>query len=126
MLYVGDGANKSLWKLDAELRELNFFDISHGILPDVVAYSKEKNWVYLIEAFYSTGTISEIRMIELKENLKACSADIIYVTAFLTKEDFKKNVLDIAWESEVWTADNPDHMVHFNGNKFLAAYSAGN
>ena len=125
VLYVGDGANKSLWKLDSELEELKFFDISHGILPDIVAYSKAKNWLYLIEAFYSTGTISEVRMIELKENLKNCNADIIYITAFLTKEDFKKNVLDIAWESEVWTADNPDHMVHFNGHKFLEAYSAG-
>ncbi|WP_166727766.1 BsuBI/PstI family type II restriction endonuclease [Mucilaginibacter gilvus] len=126
VLYVGDGANKSLWKLDEELKALNFFDISHGILPDVVAYSAEKNWLYLIEAFYSTGTISEVRMIELKKNLKGCSAEVIYITAFLTKADFKKNILDIAWESEVWTADNPDHMVHFNGHKFLAAYSSGN
>ncbi|OJW12630.1 BsuBI/PstI family type II restriction endonuclease [Mucilaginibacter sp. 44-25] len=124
VLYVGDGANKSLWKLDSDLQALNFFDISHGILPDVVAYSEEKNWLYLIEAFYSTGTISEVRMIELKANLKNCKAEIIYITAFLTKEDFKKNILDIAWESEVWTADNPDHMVHFNGHKFLGAYSS--
>jgi hypothetical protein len=58
VLYVGDGANKSLWKLDAELQSLKFFDISHGILPDVVAYSEEKNWLYLIEAFYSTGTLT--------------------------------------------------------------------
>ena len=41
VLYVGDGANKLLWKLDAELQALKFFDISHGILPDVVAYSEE-------------------------------------------------------------------------------------
>ena len=31
---------------------------------------------------------------------------------------------EIAWETEVWIADNPDHMVHFNGDKFLGPYKA--
>ncbi|MEK7434157.1 MAG: BsuBI/PstI family type II restriction endonuclease [Cyanobacteriota bacterium] len=122
VLYVGDGANKKLLKNENYLKKLNFFDISHGILPDIVAYSEEKNWLYLIEAFYSTGTISEIRMKELKKNLLECTAEIIFVTAFLTKEEFKKQILDIAWESEVWISENPDHLVHFNGHKFLGAY----
>ena len=119
VLYVGDGANKSLLKERTKLQELNFFDISHGMLPDIVAYSKSKNWLFLIEAFYSTGTISEIRMKELKQNLLTCKAEIVFVTAFGTKKEFQKNILKIAWETEVWTADNPDHLVHFNGHKFL-------
>jgi hypothetical protein len=119
VLYVGDGANKSLLKEGAKLQELNFFDISHGMLPDIVAYSKSKKWLFLIEAFYSTGTISEIRMKELKQNLVSCKAEIIFVTAFATKKEFQKHILKIAWETEVWTADNPDHLVHFNGHKFL-------
>lgn len=122
ILYVGDGANKKLRKNEDYLNKLNFFDLSHGMLPDIVAYSEEKNWLYLIEAFYSTGTISEIRMKELKKNLLKCVAEIIFVTAFLTKEEFKKQILDIAWETEVWIAENPDHMIHFNGHKFLGAY----
>lgn len=119
VFYVGDGANKSLLKEGAKLQELNFFDISHGMLPDIVAYSKSKNWLFLIEAFYSTGTISEIRMKELKQNLASCKAEIIFITAFATKKEFQKHILKIAWETEVWTADNPDHLVHFNGHKFL-------
>jgi hypothetical protein len=94
------------------------------MLPDIVAYSKDKNWLFLIEAFYSTGTISEIRMKELKKNLSECTAEIIFVTAFLTRSEFKKQIgkFDIAWESEVWIADSPDHMVHFNGHKFLGPF----
>jgi hypothetical protein len=124
VLYVGDGANKSLLKIEADLKELKFFDISHGMLPDIVAYSSEKNWLFLIEAFFTTGTISEIRMKELKKNLVDCTAEIIFVTAFHSREEFRKQMgdNDIAWESEVWTADNPDHMVHFNGHKFLGGY----
>lgn len=119
VLYFGDGANKSKVKEDKKLQELNFFDISHGMLPDIVAYSKSKNWLFLIEAFYSTGTISEIRMKELKQNLSSCKAEIIFVTVFPTKKEFQKQILNIAWETEVWTADNPDHLIHFNGDKFL-------
>ncbi len=121
VLYVGDGANKSLYKNEEELKRLNFFNISHGMLPDIVAYNKNKNWLFLIEAFYSTGTISEIRLKELKKNLSKCKAGLIFVTAFLTREDFRKEMggNSIAWETEVWTADNKDHLVHFNGHKFL-------
>ncbi len=28
----------------------------------------------------------------------------------------------IAWESEVWIAEEPMHMIHFNGERFLGPY----
>lgn len=28
----------------------------------------------------------------------------------------------IAWESEVWSAEDPDHMTHFNGERFRGPY----
>jgi hypothetical protein len=31
-------------------------------------------------------------------------------------------VSQISWESEVWIAEDPDHMIHFNGERFLGAY----
>ena len=30
----------------------------------------------------------------------------------------------IAWETEVWIADEPDHMIHYNGERFLGPYPA--
>jgi BsuBI/PstI restriction endonuclease domain len=66
--------------------------------------------------------MSEERIFELKKALKNCTADLIFVTAFISRTDFKKNAADIGWESEVWTADNPDHMIHFNGDKFFGPY----
>jgi type II restriction enzyme len=66
--------------------------------------------------------MSEIRLHELKKLLKNCNADLIFVTAFLKREDFRKWSVDIAWETEVWIADNPDHLIHFNGSKFLGPY----
>jgi len=122
VLYVGDTADKYLHLDKKALKELNFFDISHEELPDVIAYSKEKNWLYLIEAVHSSGAISELRLLQLEKLTKDCKAEIIYITAFLNKSTFRKFTADIAWETEVWIADNPDHLIHFNGGKFLGPY----
>lgn len=123
VLYVGDTSNKYLHLETKKLEELNFFEISHEELPDVIAYSKQKNWLYLIEAVHSSGPISEIRLLQLEKLTKNCKADIVYVTAFLNRPKFRQFMVEIAWETEVWIADNPDHMVHFNGDKFIGPYS---
>ncbi len=122
VLYVGDTADKYLHLEEKHLEALNFFEISHEELPDVIAYSKSKNWLYLIEAVHSSGPISEIRLLQLQKLTEKCSAEIVYVTAFLTRPKFRQFMVDIAWETEVWIADNPDHLVHFNGDKFLGPY----
>ena len=93
-------------------------------LPDIVAYSESKNWLFLIEVVHSSGPISPIRLLELKRLAKECTADIVFVTAFLTRDIFRKFAPDIAWETEVWIADAPDHMVHFDGDKFLGPYKS--
>ncbi len=122
VLYIGDTSNKSL-HIEAEaLKNLNFFELSHDELPDIIAYNAKNNWLYLIEAVHSSGPMNEIRVLELKKMLKNCKAELIFVTSFLTRTEFKKWVLDVAWETEVWIADNPDHLIHFNGHKFLGAY----
>jgi type II restriction enzyme len=122
VLYIGDTSRKRLHLEESELRKLNFFELSHDELPDIIAYSKQRNWLYLIEAVHSSGAMSEARVLELKRMLKDCTAELIFVTGFLIRSAFKRWMLDIAWETEVWIAENPDHLVHFNGHKFLGAY----
>lgn len=126
VLYIGDTSKKILHIEENELKNLNFFELSHNEMPDIVAYSKENNWLYLIEAVHSSGPMSEIRLIELKKLLYKCKAELIFVTGFLTRNDFRKWTMDIAWETEVWIAENPDHLIHFNGHKFLGAYKSEN
>jgi len=124
VLYVGDTANKFLHLETERLNDLSFFELSHGELPDIVAYSVQKNWIYLIEAVHSSGAISPIRLLELKKLTEQCQADIIFITAFLDRNTFRQFLPDIAWETEVWIADAPDHLIHFDGEKFLGSYSA--
>jgi len=122
MLYVGDTADKFLFLEKEKLKSLNFFELAHGELPDIIAFSQQKNWLYLIEAVHSSGPISDIRLLELKKLTTQCTADLIYVTAFLTKKTFRKFSHQIAWETEVWIADVPDHLIHFDGDKFLGPF----
>ena len=122
VLYIGDTANKSLYVEKEKLQKLKFFELSHDKLPDIVAYDKTKNWLFLIEAVYSSGAMDKARVATLKQMLKECKAEPIFVTAFPSQKDFKKWILEIAWETEVWIAENPDHLIHFNGHKFLGPY----
>jgi type II restriction enzyme len=122
VLYVGDAADKYLHLDKKTLKDLQFFNIAHEELPDIIAYSAEKNWLYLIEAVHSSGAINEIRLLQLQALTKNCTAEIIYVTTFLDRITFRKYVAEVAWETEVWIADNPDHLIHFNGDKFLGPY----
>jgi len=122
VLYVGDASKKFLPLDEEKLATLQFFELSHGELPDVVAYSEERNWIYLIEAVHSSGPISPARRLELERLLDNCTAEPIFVTAFLNRSTFRKFAPDIAWETEVWIADTPEHMIHFDGDKFLGPY----
>lgn len=119
VLYVGDTKEKLLHKEEEKLKELGFFDLDHDELPDVIAYNKEKNLLFLIEAFHCTGQWDKTRLYKVKQKLVNCNANLIFVSAFENLDQFRTKSNDIAWETEVWIADLPEHMIHFNGWKFL-------
>ncbi|WP_335967768.1 BsuBI/PstI family type II restriction endonuclease [Fusobacterium polymorphum] len=118
-LYVGDTIQKDLVKNEEKLRELGFEITLHDKMPDVVLYSEDKNWIYFIESVTSVGAMEPKRIKEIEEMTENISAGKIYVTAFLDFKTFKKFSETLAWETEVWIADTPDHMIHLNGDKFL-------
>ncbi len=118
-LYVGDTTEKDLVKNAAKLQELGFAITLHDKMPDVVLYSEEKNWLYFVESVTSVGPMEPKRIKEIEEMTEGVAAGKIYVTAFLDFKTFKKFSETLAWETEVWIADMPDHMIHLNGDKFL-------
>lgn len=122
VLYVGDTAKKDLFLDAVGLKKLRFFELAHDALPDVVAYCEERNWLYLIEAVTTANPITELRRNALLQAASTCSADIILVTAFPDRPTYRKFAHEIAWETEVWIADAPEHMIHFNGDKFLGPH----
>lgn len=118
-LYVGDTIEKDLVKNFTKLEELGFEITLHDKMPDVVLYKEDKDWIYFIESVTSVGPMDPKRIIEITEMTKGVKAGKIFVTAFLDFETYKKFSQDLAWETEVWIADMPDHMIHLNGDKFM-------
>lgn len=118
-LYVGDTTNKDLVKNVNKLSELGFEITLHDKMPDVVLYRADKNWLYFIEAVDSVGPMSPERVIDIQRMTKNVNCGKIFVTAFLDFKKYKRFSEQLAWETEVWIAEMPDHMIHLNGDKFL-------
>lgn len=119
VLYLGDAAHKSLVLAVDELASIGIPVTKHDKLPDIVAYDAGRNWVFLVEAVVSHGPVSGKRHIELEGVLRACAAGRIYVSAFSTFRDFKKYASQSAWETEVWIVETPEHLLHYNGDRFF-------
>lgn len=88
-------------------------------MPDVVLYRKDKDWIYFIEAVDSVGPMDPERIKDIETMTENVKSGKIYITAFLSFAKFKKFSEQLAWETEVWIADMPDHMIHLNGDKFM-------
>ena len=118
-LYVGDTIEKDLVKNVEKLTELGFEITLHDKMPDVVLYREDKDWLYFVESVTSVGPMDPKRILEITEMTKDVTAGKIFVTAFLDFKTYKRFSEDLAWETEVWIAEMPEHMIHLNGDKFL-------
>ena len=121
-LYVGDTIQKDMVKNVERLSLLGFGITLHDKMPDIVLYREDKDWIYFVEAVTSVGPMDSKRILEIESMTEGVKAGKIYVTAFLDFQTYKKFSGQLAWETEVWIADMPDHMIHLNGDKFLGPH----
>lgn len=122
IIYVGDTEKKWAYFDSYALQELGVEIEEHGKMPDVVVHHVEKNWLVLIEAVTSHGPVNPKRRQELKELFAESKAPTVFVTAFLDRRGMIRYLDDISWETEVWIAESPTHLIHFNGERFLGPY----
>ena len=122
VLYVGDADEKWMIFDEHGFKSLGIAVDAHGKMPDVVIHFKKKNWLVLVEAVTSHGPIDPKRQAELKTLFAPRKDRLVFVTAFLTRKDLTKFLGQISWETEVWVAESPDHLIHFNGARFLGPY----
>ena len=118
-LYVGDTIEKDLVKNVEKLTKLGFEITLHDKMPDVVLYREDKDWLYFVESVTSVGPMDPKRILEITEMTKDVTAGKIFVTAFPDFKTYKKFSEKLAWETEVWIAEMPEHMIHLDGDKFL-------
>jgi hypothetical protein len=124
LIYAGDTGNK--YFDDALLASLGVTLDKHGKLPDVAIYFRVKNWLLLVESVTSHGPVDGKRHEDLARLFSQSTAPIVYVTAFPSRHIMAPYLGQIAWETEVWCADAPTHLIHFNGKRFLGPYAMEN
>ena len=122
LIYAGDTGEKMGYFDEELLHELGVEVNSHGKMPDVVIYYPKKEWLILIESVTSHGPVDGKRHSELEKLFQNSKVGIVYVTAFPNRSLMARYLNDIAWETEVWVADAPSHLIHFNGIRFLGPY----
>ncbi|AQQ71775.1 hypothetical protein SMSP2_02153 [Limihaloglobus sulfuriphilus] len=123
LIYVGDTGNKWGYFDETLLAELGVQVDSHGKMPDVVIFCQKRKWLILVESVTSHGPVNSKRHIELEKMFSKSQAGIVYVTAFPSRSIMARYLNDIAWETDVWVAQDPSHLIHFNGVRFLGPYS---
>ena len=119
VLYLSDTVNKDLYVDKKVLKEIGIPITVHSKLPDVILFDRKRNWLFLIEAVTSHGPLSPTRNVELEELLTNCKCGKAYFTAFPNFHEFKKHSTNIAWGTGVWLVDFPEHMIHYNGDRFF-------
>lgn len=122
VLYIGDADEKfAVCDLEA-IGALGISVPQHGKMPDLMVYRPDKGWLLVIEAVTSHGPMDAKRVDELRALLAGAKVPLVLITAFPDRASLRKYLGEIAWETEVWVAESPTHLIHFNGEKFLGPY----
>jgi hypothetical protein len=122
-LYIGDaGRADPVFDSDA-FANLGVALDKHGKLPDLVVHLPDRDWLVLLEAASSHGPVDAKRHGELSRLFAGCTAGLVFVSCFPSRDEMRRYLAGIAWETDAWCADNPDHLIHFNGKRFLGPYS---
>ncbi len=122
VVYIGDAESKFLNLEVAHLEGLGVVIAPSAKMPDVMVHHTVRNWLLLIEAVTSAGAVDRKRRKELKKLFKRCKAGLVFATAFETRRAMRSFLPQISWETEVWVAEDPDHLIHFDGERFLGPY----
>ena len=122
ILYVGDADEKLATFERDRLAELGVVVDEHGKMPDLVVYLASKNWLFLMEAASTHGPVDHIRYSELSQMFAGSLAGVVYVSCFPNRSTMRRFLGDLAWETEVWLASDPTHMIHLNGDRFLGPH----
>lgn len=112
---MGDVVTSTMKRLGIEIPK-------HGKAPDLIVWDDAKGWLFLMEACSTHGPIDVVRKRELKRLFAGMKGAPVYVSCFPDRTVMRQYLTDLAWETEAWCANDPDHMVHLDGERFLGPY----
>jgi len=116
VIYMGEAQKSGLICDEDTLRGLNITRqaLKHNKCPDIIAYDDADATLYVIEVFHSQNPFTERRLANISNSLLGqCMCTKKFVTAFANRASFAKECKDIAWRTQVWCADCPEHIIIF-------------
>jgi len=122
VLWVDEGGEDVVYKSpDA----WGFLGLPSSLRPDppnIVIYDEERHWLILIDVARIRGQMNSKRYVTLKQRFRGCGLNLVFVNAFKNRRELGDWLLDLPWQTAAWLAEEPDHMIHFNGARFLDPY----
>lgn len=110
----------------------SFLDCGAGIGSLTVPVIKRKSNLSQIDCWEIDPVMVKFLTLNMKEYnanihcsdfIQDSSAGLIFISAFPDRKTFTRFSNDLAWETDVWIANNPTHMIHLNGSRFLGPYT---
>ena len=96
---------------EAAFGRLGLSLMDRSVLPDVVAYSKENDTLFLIEAVHGYASIDSIRFAELCYWIRDVKCRTVFVSVFASRDAYVRHMTSTVIESHIWFADAPEHSV---------------
>lgn len=121
VVWVSEGDDSVFTSVDA-LNDLGVNAASVRSLPSVVIYDNLQGRLVLIDIGKRRGLMTAHRRDALTRLFRGSKAELIFVNVFRGRREFQKLLGEPLWGTTVWLADEPDHVIHFNGNRFLSVH----
>lgn len=109
--YLREGCSRRL--------ALNWTGTGSSLTSSSSVFMQDRNWLLLMEAASSHGPVDAKRYGELRKLFGAASARLVFVSCFPSRAGLRKYLTEIAWDTHVWCADSPTHVIHLNGDELL-------
>jgi hypothetical protein len=116
VIYLGDTRHKGGYQNRDLMRELNLPLQVTASLPDVILLCEVERHLVVVEVVASSGPISAARLVQLHQLVQQSATlgyQPRYVTAFPSRRVFRRFIEDIAWGTQVWIANEAEHVIRF-------------
>jgi hypothetical protein len=84
-------------------------------IPDVVIHDRTRRWLVLVDVAGRRGQLTAKRCESLKQMFHGSGLQLVLVNAFVSRRELQEFFIDCPWWTSAWFADEPEHMIHFDG-----------
>ena len=120
VLWVSEQRSR-LVRLGHSRRNLLELPLPEGIdLPNIVLLQRKLSRMFLVEVIGAGGLLNSTRCAELRRGLRGFRLKLVFITASASRSELRDRLHEIAWQTHVWIANEPNHIIHFDCKPHLA------